>query len=152
MYTICDVLDLEMYDKNGKFITEFKSLKYVFLNSHPQSHVYLHIQDALFNLKISELLLENEDNEHLSDPEKAIKESNETIFNFNGEAEGVPVKLIGRGKIKNAQNGEDSHEFKLIVPNAVLIQDFNLNLNGDDPHFPTYKFKILPYKDKKDLF
>ena len=114
LFGLCDVIDLMVFNKEGKLLVELNSLKENDLNFEKGDN-YLSVKDALLNTKMLEMMGNAE--QPTSDYEKELISSNKTIsFGSKGDIE---CKLIGKGLIKDATTGQ-TKIFKFEIPNAKL--------------------------------
>lgn len=149
---ISDVIDLEIYDKDGSLITKINSLKKGKLKLHEAEETYLIVEDALLNIELLKQLGEEEDETELSDFDKSFKDNDETIIKFNNKKYSTEVKIIGRGIVHNAENNSVSYNFRLIIPKAELIRRHEINFENTVSYNPKYVFKLHPYNSNEDVF
>ncbi len=149
MNIIQDVIDLEIYDKDGVLITEINKMT---KGSLKQRDKDLIVSNATLNLKMLEILGDLEKNE-VSDFDKASGGiEDEKTFTFNNEKMFTEVKLIGKGVLYDTNTMKISHDFKIIIPKAVLFRDFSLDLEVATAYSPQYHFRMQSYNEAKDLF
>lgn len=153
MNIIQDVIDLEIFNEDGKLVTKMSTVKEVVVRWIANTDgSYLAITDAMVNFKIIEQMGEVEEN-NLSDFEKRlsnVKNSKTIVFNKNSKNK--IFKLVGRGITYSAATAEVSHDFELIMPEVELVNDYNFDLENGEVHHSSFVFKINPYNSEGDLF
>lgn len=157
MNLIQDVINLEVFDTEGRLITEIKTmkkgdLKYRSSNFEDKdSSSYLFVEDVLLNFAMLEQLGEKVVKKQ-SDFEESLNSNKETTIKFKNKGKTANLKLIGRGIIYEVNTMEVSHDFKIVIPKVQLAPTYNLNLETGEAHTPAYVFKLNPYNVDGDLF
>lgn len=153
MNIIQDVIDLEVFNEEGKLVTKISTVREVDLRWISDGEdSYLSVTDGLVNFKLIEQLGEVEEN-NLSDFEKRVsnvKSSKTVVFNKNSNKKAF--KLIGRGITYSAETAEVSHDFEIIIPKVELVNEYHFNSESGEVHNPRFVFKINPYNSNNDLF
>lgn len=157
MNLIQDVINLEVFDAQGRLITKIKTvrkgdLKYRPANPNSDEEAsYLYIEDVLLNLSMLEQLGNRVVNKE-SDFEESLNKNKETVIKFNAKGKTSELKLIGSGIIYDAETAKVSHDFRIVMPKVELIPSYDLNLETGSAHLPSYVFKLNPYNAEDDLF
>ena len=151
---IQDVIDLDVFDEEGKLVTQIKTVREGSLHYRvSDDNSYLVIDEALFNIPMLEKIGNKVVNDEVSDFEKArSNHKEETVIRFNKGHAHPKFKLVGRGLIYDADTACVSHDFTLIMPNVQLVDGYSLELRNNDVFTPNYTFKIDPYNDDEDIF
>lgn len=153
---IQDVINLSVYGEDGSFITKIETVTESVLNHETNGHQsYLIVKDALFNLKMLENIGEKVENEELNDFEKNLSKSEDTVIKFKkvrSSKDRPKFKLIGEGIMYSPETGGVSHDFKIVIPNAIYTDGFKLNLDSHNVQTPSYVFEIDMYNDDGDMF
>lgn len=153
---IQDVINLSVYGEDGSFITKIETVTDSALKHETNgNNSYLIVEDALFNLKMLESIGEKVESEELTDFEKNLSKSEETVIKFKkvrGSKDLPKFKLIGEGIMYSPDTGAISHNFKIVIPNATYTDGFKLNLSNHKTNSPSYVFEINSYNDDGDMF
>lgn len=148
-----DVLEIDVYDENGKFITDLHFTRQVKIRTADKDNeTHLYIEDATQNTNMLELL-GNKITQSLSDFDKnsfATPEVNTIKFSKNPKP--VKLKIVGTGIDYNLDTAEVEHDIKFIFPNVRLIRDNEFTFSHGEGSIPTYKFEVLPYDEDDNLY
>lgn len=152
-----DVLEIAIYDENGKFLNEIKFGKEVELksfqdSSNKQEGYYLYVRDAVQDMNMLELLGEKID-DNKSDFEKdsfSSPEVNTVRFSVNPKSR--KLKVVGTGIDYSLDTAEVEHDIKIIFPNVELVVSNDFVFESGQVHEPIYEFKVLPFNENGDLY
>src|SRR6185312_2944462 len=120
-----DVLDVSVYDEDGKFLTELKfNQKVGFTLNNRNENAYLSIQDAVQNLGMLSLLGESIENSIKSDFDANIfTKPDVKIIKFNNNSKPTKLKLVATGLDYNTDTAEIEHDIKIIFPKVELMKE-----------------------------
>ncbi|MGG0667871.1 hypothetical protein ABE073_04995 [Lederbergia citrisecunda] len=154
---LMDTINLSVFDEDGKLITKIKTAKGASLRHNDRrGDSYLIIDDVLLNLKMLEAISEKEERKSLNDFDKVLQSSSEeTVLKFKqriSDKEQPKFKLIGEGILYSPETSTVSHDFKIIVQEAIYVNGLEMEFENREAFTPSYSFKLLPYNDEKDVF
>lgn len=153
MNVIQDVIELEVFNENGEFVTKIDTVKesgLIWMEGVENS--YLAIKDAIVNFKLIEQLGEVEKSE-TSDFDKRVNgNKNSKTVVFSQFPKNKKFSLVGRGIAYSLETAELSHDFEIVIPNAELVNEYSFKSELGEPHMPHFVFKINPYNGNDDLF
>jgi hypothetical protein len=156
-YGLNEVMDFKVFDKTGKQVYSTESVKENSLSvSRDKDMVILTIKDALFDTDTLKLFGEYVGS---SDYEKTLdsisygyhNNANMNVYSF-GETKSKDcsdLKIIAKGKIRNAKTGIDEDVY-MHIPQADVIQDFEFYSDCESPTVFNLSFRLFP--DKKGVF
>lgn len=145
-----DVVDLLVFNEEGKLIAKLDSLK--------ESNIYVgrldsqvYVKDALLNSDILEFIGKKEKQPVRTDFENhMIKKNAGTTISF-GKPNTKKCKLIAVSLLVRDDIGT-SVEVTYEIPNATLNTGLNFEHSNVDPTDLDLVFNILPYNDEGDLY
>lgn len=149
-----DVIELEVYDENGNFVTKLDSLeKGDLYYRHNGDTSILGVTDVLFRNELLKYIGTQVESDPKNDFEKALnQDDDEQIFKFKHEVNNPKFKLIGRGLTYDPNTNWVNSDFRVIIPNAELTSGYKLQTNCKEPSKFDYVFNLLPYNDESDIF
>jgi len=149
-----DVLDVSVYDEDGKFLTELKfNQKVGFTLNNRNENAYLSIQDAVQNLGMLSLLGESIENSIKSDFDaNTFTKPDVKIIKFNNSSKPTKLKLVATGLDYNTDTAEIEHDIKIIFPKVELMKEHEFIFKAGEAQPPSYSFRIKPYNDAGDLY
>ncbi|MGG0793685.1 hypothetical protein ABE137_06725 [Brevibacillus laterosporus] len=143
-----EVIDLSIYDENGRFITKLDSLKNSYIGSKGAKGL-VKVQDALVDQFLIAFIGEYEKSS-LSDFQKDIhNELKKHTYIINSKSR-KKCKLVATTLWRN----ENSEDKKIIfeIPNAVTVNNTKFYNDGTIPSPLDVTFAFYPYNDKKDIY
>lgn len=151
---IQDVINLDVFDENGKLVTQIKTMQRGALHyKNTGGRTHLIVDDALFNIQMLEKIGNKVEDNSLSDFDKASSDyKEEIIIRFKKTFNRPLFKLVGRGRIYDADTAEVSHDFTIIMPCVELIEGYSFELEANNPFIPNYVFQLNPYNEEDDIF
>ncbi|QDX94605.1 hypothetical protein EEL30_21405 [Brevibacillus laterosporus] len=143
-----EVIDLSIYDENGRFITKLDSLKNSYIGSKGTKGL-VKVQDALVDQFLIAFIGEYEKSS-LSDFQKDIHnglKKHTYIINLKSRKK---CKLVATTLWRN----EDSEEKKVIfeIPNAITVNNTKFYNDGIIPSPLDVIFEFYPYNDKGHIY
>ncbi|MGG1671473.1 hypothetical protein ACIFOE_12635 [Paenibacillus sp. NRS-1783] len=145
-YGIRDIIDLHVFDQDGKFVATVSTLK---KGSISVVNRTIRVKDALLNGNLLKFL--NKSENKMSDYDKffSTTQNYETIV-FNRKV--VNCKLIAEGFYRKDENQEDVLvQYEMPKCSIVSGYDFNHSTVGDADEFD-YVFEIKEFNEEGDLF
>jgi len=140
---LANVLDLKVFDIEGKFITKLdKAVKGKLVhNSKGESYFAIEVVD--FNIDLIKALGEVNPSESKTDFEKEISsQSTKIVFKPLHHSSNIKkFKLIAEGEFYNG-NGEISHDFKVIINKSELVSGLDFESSNEELSFYTHVFRI----------
>lgn len=154
LYTTKDVLELYVFDEEGRFITKLDSLKesaiYLYENNIHNMRARLIAKDALLNIDLLKFI-QNVKEEDLTDFERYLKLNDIHTITFNAKNKIKKCKLIAKGLAKRADTQNDDIYF-YEIPRAFIVNSFNSETSLDKYSVYDLKVEIDPFNDAEDLF
>ncbi|AYB37667.1 hypothetical protein [Brevibacillus laterosporus] len=143
-----EVIDLSIYDENGRFITKLDSLKNSYIGSKGTKGL-VKVQDALVDQFLIAFIGECEKSS-LSDFQKDIHNGiKKHTYVINSKSR-KKCKLVATTLWCN----EDGKDKKVIfeIPNAVTVNNTKFYNDGTIPSPLDVTFAFYPYNDKEDIY
>ncbi len=146
-YGAISVLDLIIYDENGKFVTKLDTLKESTISIDENGNGFLFAKDALFDMDLIDFLYNDNDNsKELSDFEKAIKHMTNKTITFKKNTDSKKCKLIAKSILRNSYTRLDE-EVIYEIPNATISKGFEHIANNEEPSPFDLRFDIDESED-----
>jgi hypothetical protein len=142
-----EVIDLSIYDENGRFVTKLDSLKNSYIGFKDGKGI-VKVQDALFDLYLIAFLGKYQ-NDKRSDFEREIenKPSYDTYsLNINSKRK---CKLIGTTSFRRETDFKDV-VVKFEIPNATTKNSLHFSNENDVTPFDIV-FEFEPFNDEGDI-
>lgn len=153
LYGVNEVLDLYVFNEEGKFITQVKSLKesgiYVSDSTESESEAILIAKDALLNIDLLKFIQGTKD-DNLTDFERYAKINEVHTITFNAKNKGKKCKLIAKSIMRNLNQLDNEYLYE--IPNAYIVNSFSSVKELDKISDFDLKIEIKPYNEEKDLF
>ncbi len=148
-HVFANVLDLTIYDEDGKLVTEVNSLKdsniYV---SDEGGNAFLVATDVFLNTELLRFQ-EGESKACANDFENMMNQIKQKPIIFNKNNKNKRCKLIAKTKIKSKQEEETYAFFE--IPLAAIVSRFNLDITIHKISEFDILFEIFP-DDNGELF
>ena len=152
-YGAKEVLDLYVFDENGKFITKLDSLK--------ESAIYLYeyedglrarliAKDALLDIELLKFI-QNTKEKNLTDFDRYLKLNEMHTITFNAKNTYKKCKLIAKSIIRRVESDTDDI-YMYEIPDANIVNTFNSKQTGYEPSVYDLKVEIQPFNEAEDLF
>lgn len=146
-YGVYQVLDLSVFDKEGKFITQLNSLKESNLSLDGDGKLF--VKDALLNMDFLKFMQDvKEDN--ITDYDRVLKLYETQTVTFNVKKSTKECKLLALTVARTQEENKD-HVFMFEIPNAEIDKRFNMNISGENPSVFDALFMFKPYNDEGDI-
>ena len=153
LYGVNEVLDLYVFNEEGKFVTQLKSLResgiYVYDSTESESEAILIAKDALLNIDLLKFIQRIKD-DNLTDFERYAKINEVHTITFNAKNKGKKCKLIAKSNIRDLEQKDDICLYE--IPNAYIVNSFSSFKELDKVSDFDLKIEIKPYNEEKDLF
>lgn len=148
-YGVYDVFDLSVFDNEGKFVTQLKSLKESYLKLNEEDGE-LFVSDALLNIDLLKFIQDSK-NKELSDFDRVLKLYDTQTITFNNKKKFKECKLIAYTFLREEKDNKD-HICVYEIPLAEIIKKLELGGNRTQLSVFDLVFKIKPYNEDGDLF
>lgn len=157
MNFINDVVEVDIFDENGKFVTKLDSLQQgdLYYENNDLYKNILGITDVAFRPELLKYIGTQVKTESKNDFEKAIEsaEDEELIFKFQNNKSNPKFKLVAHGITYDGDTNLINYKFKIIIPNAELTNGYSLKTHVAKASKFDYVFNLLPYtKDTDEVF
>ncbi|GFN32425.1 hypothetical protein [Paenibacillus xylaniclasticus] len=142
-----EVLEVMVFDEDGKLITNLNSLK----NSgiHLTNHPFVLVKDALLDTNLLKFIGKVEDNK-LSDYERMTGSPKYSTTITLGRKNNKKCRLIGKGYYREEHTNKDV-EFMFEVPNATIRHDIELTQSNVEVAEYDILFRIEPFNNDGDV-
>lgn len=144
---LMDSTNLQIFDENGKLVTEIKdNIRTHLLIDGVNSR--FSIENCSINLDLLKSLGENKNYEELSDFESSLNKGKSIIKFKNQDINQKFYKIISKGIIYDTFTEAKSHNFNIILHNVVLASPIEIDAKCAENFTPQYTFYILEDKDE----
>lgn len=145
---LMDATELQIFDEQGKLITEIKHNTRTRLLLDGMMDTFS-IENVTLDLELLKSLGDNGETKELSDFEDSLNKG-KTKIKFKKNSMQREYKIISKGILYDAETEEKSHSFNIVIHQARTISPVELDAKCGEAFTPSYTFYLDT--DEKDNF
>lgn len=135
---LVDTVDFSIFDSEGNFITESRHTIKGYLSLAKRE---FGLDNGTFNLELLKLLAKENGSPNESDFSKALN-NNKVTIKLNKNTSDKSYKIIASGYLYSVESQEPSHNFNLIIHNAKVSRNHNLEFEMATAYTQSFIFNL----------
>jgi len=146
MQVLMDTMNVKIFNENGSFITEMNYTQQAFLSIYNEGKSFFSVKNSGLDLKLFGSLNSQEVTE--SDFQKATNKKTKISLNPI-RIDSKRYKIVAEGVLYCPESMMQSHEISIVVHNAKLVNNTQINAKNSEVFTPTHTFEILYGKNEE---
>ena len=141
-YGVKDVVELFIFDEDGKLVTTLDSLQESKIVSNKENN-FIFVRDALLDIDLLRFQQDSETNSEINDFKTILQQIKGTSVVVKQKREDKKCKIIAKSTIRNRHTGEDAYIY-YEIPEATITSGFEIENNNYEPSAFDVVFNINP--------